>query len=600
MSRGDRSEWVKEMKKRTFVVNNIRGLRILWNAAPGMILVYILLAAVHAVSWVLEVAASQIFFDGVASMAAGKQGLLQVLGLLLAMGISYAFSQFMNGAFNCYGQICNLKLGKRIKNLLFERIERLDAIEYENTRRLDVINKAFNGSEGCFWVCMTIVDIVFFYGVYFALMSRYMYTLNPILGIAVVIIFIPSILSKMLNTFFYRRLEDTSAPVRRKAEYYEKCMAGRDFLKETRILGAIGYFKERYVQGRVLLNRLKMEVQLKKSVLDFFLSTITVFSYGIIIYLLFVSIMEGKVTVGAFAAVLMTLGRIYSFMNEVVTERFGFAAEQIATVENYLNFIYEESDPQPEGKLPAAPDIRLDHVDFSYPGVQKKVLDDISLTIRNGQTVAVVGENGSGKSTLCRILLGIYRPDSGEVLYGGSPLLTMERDGLSAVFQKFCRYKMTVGENIKISRTERGASEETISALCEEVGLKLEGGSFPEGVNTMLGRDFDGTEISGGQWQRIAIARGLLRNSELIVLDEPTAAIDPLEETRLYKEFADICKEKTAVIVTHRLASAKIADRILVVSDGKIIQDGSHEQLMAQEGEYQKMYREQQKWYAEN
>ena len=150
--------------------------------------------------------------------------------------------------------------------------------------------------------------------------------------------------------------------------------------------------------------------------------------------------------------------------------------------------------------------------------------------------------------------------------------------GISAVFQKFCRYNMSLGENIRISDIDSGKSEDKLNQLCKEVGVVPKWVGRTDG---MLGREFGGAEVSGGQWQRIAIARGMYRKNSLLILDEPTAAIDALEEKYLYEEFGKLCRNCTAIIVTHRLASAQIADRILVVKEGHIVQDGSHSELIA-------------------
>ena len=244
--------------------------------------------------------------------------------------------------------------------------------------------------------------------------------------------------------------------------------------------------------------------------------------------------------------------------------------------------------------------IRLDGISYVYPNSSKKALDNISLTIGDRQTVAIVGENGSGKTTLCRTIMGLYSPSEGTVFYNNIPISSVSwTDGVSAVFQKYCKYKMTLRDNICISDIDKVNTDSRIKELCRQCRVNLGQGYDTSDLNTFLGRNFDGIEISGGQLQRIAIARGLYRDSNLIILDEPTAAIDPMEETRLYFDFAGICEKKTAIIVTHRLASAQIADRIIVLKEGKVVQDGSHEELLRVEGEYKRMYELRQKWYAE-
>lgn len=204
-------------------------------------------------------------------------------------------------------------------------------------------------------------------------------------------------------------------------------------------------------------------------------------------------------------------------------------------------------------------------------------------------------------------MTGLYLPTEGNVLIGGvdtakiSPKALYK--GISGVFQKYKRYKMTLEENIAISSTEEiqyqnheDVKEKLQMAVCK-ADLEINEEKFPKGYETMLSREFDGIDLSGGQWQRLAIARGFYRAHNMIVLDEPTAAIDPVEESKIYKKFSEMSKGKTAIIVTHRLGSAKIADRIVVMDKGKMVEIGTHEELIKAEGKYAEMYEAQSKWY---
>ncbi|WP_334073285.1 MULTISPECIES: ABC transporter ATP-binding protein [Paenibacillus] len=284
-------------------------------------------------------------------------------------------------------------------------------------------------------------------------------------------------------------------------------------------------------------------------------------------------------------------------MSELVSERIGWASENVGTVENFLDFVNERNKPEKRVPRPQKVDIKLSNVSFSYPMTDKEALVNISLTVPSGQTLAIVGENGSGKTTLCRVIMGLYEASKGEVIYGDMPVKNLSYDHTSAVFQKYCKYNMTVRENLIISQMDKPTDEAMLMDICDKSGVILKDESYRDGLNTRLGRDFDGIELSGGQWQRIAIARGLFRDSQLMILDEPTSAIDPLEETRLYNDFAEICQDKTAIIVTHRLGSVQIADRIIVLKDGRVVQDGKHSELISRDGEYKKMFEAQRKWY---
>jgi ATP-binding cassette subfamily B protein len=251
-------------------------------------------------------------------------------------------------------------------------------------------------------------------------------------------------------------------------------------------------------------------------------------------------------------------------------------------------------------------------------------VNKVDFTLNYGEILALMGENGSGKTTLVKLLMGLYPAESGQVLVGGcDPAATKESDlfsQTSAVFQGYVQYIFTLAENVFISDYGAGGAmtQETKSQYdengkarqivdgkyknAEEVARNVEAklaaagvdytdtATFPKGINTVLGRDFGGVDISGGQWQRVAMARGMYRKHQFIVLDEPTAAIDPLEETRVYKQFAEFSGDKTAVLVTHRLGSARLADRILVMDGGKIVESGTHDDLYAAGGKYAEMW----------
>lgn len=215
--------------------------------------------------------------------------------------------------------------------------------------------------------------------------------------------------------------------------------------------------------------------------------------------------------------------------------------------------------------------------------------------IKSGETIAVMGINGSGKSTLCKLLLGLYKPTKGEILFGSNFKNNSQDLNASAVFQNFCRCKISLKENICISNIGTEMDSDAFREFCRKNDINVD--AFDRGEDTILSREFDGMELSGGQWQKIAIARGIFRDSPLIILDEPTSAIDPLEEMKLYKKFLDICVGKTVVMVSHRLSSVQITERIIVMNHGSIIEDGTHEELLALNGLYSQMYHLQKETY---
>jgi ATP-binding cassette subfamily B protein len=285
---------------------------------------------------------------------------------------------------------------------------------------------------------------------------------------------------------------------------------------------------------------------------------------------------------------------MFGVMDEIIKQHIGGIAASLGKAHNFIRFMeLPERGGQAYERKPEA-GIVAEGVSFRYPNAKADSVTDIDLHIKAGETVAIVGENGAGKTTLARLLTGIYKPSSGCVLLCGMDTATSDAaslyDRVSGVFQKYQRYQMTLSDNIRISDF---GSEADIGPSLEQAGVDVNGGSFPNGYDTMLSRDFEGVDLSGGEWQRVAIARGLYRLHDTILLDEPTAAIDPLEESRIYRQFIEMSRNKTAIIITHRLGSTQIADRVLVMDKGRIVGDGTHETLMAHCELYRNMYNAQ-------
>ena len=331
-----------------------------------------------------------------------------------------------------------------------------------------------------------------------------------------------------------------------------------------------------------VVNHLEIKFQTKTLRIDLAAKLITVLGYGVVLYLLIDNVVIGAITVGAFAAALNGIGLLFDEMKELVGDDIGENIGSVGAIKNLIDFMElpesygaddreeSESDKHERGI------IRLENVSFKYPHSKEYALKGINLEIMHGEKIALVGENGSGKTTLIKILLGLYEPSEGKIHMPGE----MQT---SAVFQDFKKYEMPLKENIAISNVMKSVDEERIRRICEKTGLVAD-------INTKLGVKFGGIDLSGGQWQRIAIARGLYKKHNLIVLDEPTAAIDPLEESAIYEQFKDIVKYNTAVLVTHRIGSAQIAVRIIVMSRGSIIDSGTHQELLKRCEEYSNMY----------
>lgn len=571
------------------------------KASPMVFTLCILIEIIHATSFGLTTIANQYLLDSATQMAVGNQGLGIVFGALILFGLINIIKQVFNALGNFLPDVLLQQVRGRLTKDIQIKISKLNALQFEDTDILDDINKAELGKEQAIFLSFMVIMLVCFYMFYIVFMGGYLYSLKPELVWAIVLIFIPIIFSQIFRTKVFAKLEDVSASLRREQGYYEGCIVNRETFKETRLLGGFYYFKDLYLQTLCTANKLKFKSEFKTALAELVMKGFTILGYVGVYYMLFDALMKQEISIGAFAAVINSVGMIYAIIEEIVCRHMGKFAQSLGSIQNYLNFMALEEEGGEITQLPKQGDIELKNVYFKYPNSEKVVLSDINLVLRQGETLAVVGENGSGKSTLMRLLTGIYHPVKGEVTYAKINLKEVSPrkrfKHISSVFQKYQKYQLTFKENIIMSELDKNIDLNFIDAITLSAGISKEDERFIEGYDTMLSREFGGIDLSGGQWQRVAIARGLYKCHELIILDEPTAAIDPLEETRLYKKFAEITKWKTGVIVTHRIGSAKIADRIAVMKDGKLVEVGTHEALIAQEGEYMRLYRAQEQWY---
>jgi ATP-binding cassette, subfamily B, bacterial len=239
--------------------------------------------------------------------------------------------------------------------------------------------------------------------------------------------------------------------------------------------------------------------------------------------------------------------------------------------------------------------LRIEDLTFAYPGTTSPVLHDVSLDVGPGEVVALVGENGSGKTTLVKLICGLYRPDRGRILWGGQDAASLRpetiRDEISVVFQDFIQYHFTAHDNIAFGRIERAATREDIHAAARQAGADSFLEQLPAGFSTRLGRQFDGgSELSVGQWQRLALARAFFRGGSFLVLDEPTAALDPRAETELFAAMRRLAAGRSVLLISHRFSSVRSADRIYVLDGGRVAESGSHDELMALGGRYAELF----------
>lgn len=499
---------------------------------------------------------------------------------------------------------------------------RMEPIAFDDSQTLDLINRASRAVYAFRRITHCVLRMVLCEFVSIGILMVYFYRLRPILCLIPIFIAVPMIYTQLTGTSQYRESEEENAPLRRESEAYIGYVGSRESAKETRTLGAVGYFRRLYQSALAAMNRELWKSNSKYAALVLIGSIISLAGFGVSLWILMQSTAAGIISIGAFAAVLSSLSRLSDTMENLFVFGIGDTMREIPKAEVYFDYMALPERNGDETPAVIREGIHVRDLHFRYPGKEDEALSGINLDIRAGETVAIVGENGSGKSTLVKLLLGLYLPESGSVCYDNRDVREYAAKALvrntSAVFQNFSHYGLSVKDNVAVSDLNRAEKECGLTDEVERVLAKSHGDPtsaevveslgqlgldvtdterFPEGVDTSLAREFDGIDLSGGQWQRVAIARGLYRGHSLIALDEPTAAIDPLEESKLYRSFAEISRGKTALLVTHRLGSVRIADRILVLDKGRIVQEGRHEELIQVPGRYRELWEAQSEWY---
>lgn len=591
-------------KKKSLWQVILYGLKFTLKHMPAIFTAFCLFALANAITDGFILLVMNWFFDSVEGALKNQVTLKHVYLIIVAMGLVYVLASVMSGGRSMMFMALIDKVNGEISRTIHEKMARINPIHLEDIEFHDDIEKAARGAHSMlvFVVNWGIVMIVMYYIPYFLLVGLYLRNLKPEFVFAFVIMLIPIAFAQLIRTRIIAKLEDETAPLTREYRHYDAAITDKEYFKETRLLGAYPFFFRRLKSTLTSLAKADWQAAKKTSLLELCINILSAAGYMAIVVMLIKALLMGEISIGAFVAVFTAMGMMYENLEYVVNDHFGAMMRDMGKAQNYFRYMEMPERAGADMQANFEEGIVAKDISFMYPGTQHLSISDVSLVIKAGETIAIVGANGAGKTTLVRLLLGLYMPNEGTVVANGmDTALANEKSlfaGVSGVFQRFQKYELTLNENV---RAGDFASEETIDSAMRLANVDINSSNFSNGTDTMLSRSFEGgVDLSGGEWQRVAIARGLYRKHNLIVLDEPTAAIDPLEESRIYKQFVDISQGKTAVIVTHRLGSTRIADRVVVMNKGKIAETGTHDELMQHCGLYAEMFHAQAGWYDED
>ncbi len=400
------------------------------------------------------------------------------------------------------------------------------------------------------------------------------------------------------------------AVYQRRSDYLGEVLTSRESVNERALFRYTNHVDEEWRKQRGKMNRTSLRVEKQvEMMIDRGGILTNIISIGLIA-LLSLGLTSG-LTIGTFIALAKAIFELVTIMSGDVSRSIMTMMNSVAYLKDLTKFANMRetegtNDLPAETPIPFAT-LEFRHVTFTYPGAEVPVLKDLSFRMEAGGHYAFVGENGAGKTTIIKLMTGLYDQYEGEILVNGRELSTYTAPEVKAMFsgvyQDFAQYSISVADNIKLGSVRQMDTPEAdrkMRQIVEKLDLQEEIESLPKQYDTPLGRlTPDSVDLSGGQWQRVAMARALMSPSPIQILDEPTAALDPISESRLYEQFGEISKGRTTIFISHRLGSTSLADEIFVLKNGGVFEAGTHQELMKRRGLYAEMYESQRSWYQE-
>lgn len=508
----------------------------------------------------------------------------------------------INNNLNFANNLIDIKLKEKIRQRFLENvIQKCIRIKYEYFEDPKTNNLLTRIGEHidekvieCFLLELSIITTMISMVSYFIILLEVSLIYSIIfLMLMIFIVFFQFKSMNIMNNMLYSQSKDE-----RKLEYYSELLSNKNSLYELTIFNSSEYIRNKLTRlaHKILGERTKTTLRTKKYDVIVSLATFTWLFMSIIG--LINSYVSNNISKGLFIAVITSMSMLMN-LNEVLAFYMSDFVQKYSHIKYYKEFMQleEEKDIITNNFKSKKVKISFEGVSFRYPNSDKLILNNLSFSFFSDQRISFVGENGCGKSTIVKLMFKLYEPTSGRILINNEDLSNISRKELtkiySVVFQDYYNYEFTFREDIALYNIDKINKDEEILQIIKEkfngLGINL---------NQNLGHmEDDGIDLSTGQWQQIAIARAYFKDSKIIILDEPTSALDAKTEYNLYNTFTKVLKNRGCVLISHRLASSKLCERIFVISNGKIIEEGSHEELMTKKGVYKEMFTSQKQWY---
>ena len=591
---------------------------LVWQSAPLVLITMMVLCALDGVLPVFGAYISSYLLNEIADLITDKNlGLITESALeamrplifLFVLNLVYLFmKKVLNKVSTMVTGIAGELVVNHIKLILIGKAKTLDTRSFDDPQfyeKLENANREANMRpisilNATFSLISAIISAVSFVLV--------LASLNPLAPVVIMVAAMPAAIVSLIyrnKNFRYIRWHSKE---RRQMQYYSGLMVNKDRVQEIKILGLADTFTAKYKAAFTQYYKGLKRLIVKEGVTQILVGLITTVVNCLLFIYIAYAVIFGDGKVGDYSLYSGALTSITTYVATLLTSTVTIY-EGTLFIDNMIEFMKEKREIVPSIEEPAVPARNVPHriefknVSFKYPGMERYVLKNVNLTFEPSESVVLVGLNGAGKSTLIKLLTRLYDPTEGEIYLDGRNLKEYDVEALydifGIIFQDYGRYAETVSENIRFGDVSREYDSTAITTAAERSGADMFINALKNGYDTPLTRMFEdtGRELSVGQWQKLSVARAFYKDSEILILDEPTAALDPLAEQEVFNQFSILSKGKIAVFVSHKLSSAVSASKIVVLDHGTVAEVGNHEQLMALGGKYYELFSTQAKRY---